>query len=152
MEALAREAVAQVSEAIAKAGIRVEIHTDMPVVFVDKKRYLQVMHTLIDNAVRYMGSQPEPHVEIGARKEGGETICYVRDNGIGIEPCNLDKIFNFGEMRNDKTSCASMGLSIAKRIIELHGGHTWVESEGEGQGCTFCFTVQHESIRNFSSV
>lgn len=142
MEALAREAVLQVSGLIAKVGIRVEIHTDMPVVFVDKKRYLQVMYTLIDNAVRYMGSQPESHIEIGARMDSEETVCYVRDNGIGIEPCNRDKIFNFCEMRNDKTGCSSMGLAVAKRIIELHGGRIWVESGGEGQGCTFCFTVQ----------
>ena len=147
MEALAREAVVQVSGLITKAGIRVEIHAGMPVVFVDKKRYFQVMHTLIDNAVRYMGSQPEPHVETGARIDGEETICYVRDNGIGIEPCNHNKIFNFCEMRNDKASCSSMGLAIAKRIIELHGGRIWVESEGERQGCTFCFTVQPHSNR-----
>ncbi len=148
MEALAREAVVQVSGQIAKAGIRVEIHADMPVVFVDRKRYLQVMHTLIDNAVRYMGSQPEPHVEIGARKGGEETICYVKDNGVGIEPCNHDKIFNFGEMRNNKTNAASMGMATAKRIIELNGGRIWVESGGKGQGCAFCFTVQPRSQTN----
>ena len=147
METLVREAVGKVSEPIAKAGIRVEIHTDMPVVFVDKKRYLQVMYTLIDNAVRYMGSRLEPHIEIGTRKDGEETICYVRDNGIGIELCNRDTIFNFCEMRNDKTGCSSMGLAIAKRIIELHGGRIWVESGGKGQGCTFCFTVQPHSNR-----
>lgn len=142
MEALAREAVVQVSELVTKAGIRVEIHADMPVVFVDKKRYFQVMHTLIDNAVRYMGSRPEPHIEIGTRKDGEETVCYVRDNGIGIEPGNRDKIFNFCEMRNDKSNCSSMSLAIAKRIIELHGGRIWVESGGGGQGCTFYFTVK----------
>jgi len=145
METLAREAVDKVSEPIAKVGIRVEIHADMPVVFVDRKRYLQVMHTLVDNAVKYMGSQPEPYIEIGTRKDGEETICYVRDNGIGIEPCNHDKIFNFCEMRNDKTNTASMGLATVRRIIELHGGRVWVESEGEGQGCAFCFTVQQRS-------
>lgn len=145
MEALAHEAVAQASEPISKAGIRVEIHTGMPVVFVDKKRYLQMMHALIDNAVRCLGSRPEPHIEIGARIDGEETICYVKDNGIGIERCYHDKIFNFCEMRNEKTGCFCMGLAIAKRIIELHGGRIWVESGGEGQGCTFCFTVQRHS-------
>ena len=103
------------------------------------------MYTLIDNAARYIGSQPMPYIEIGTRKDGKEIVCYVKDDGIGIEPHNHDKIFNFCEMRNNKANCASMGLLIAKRIIELHGGRMWVESGGEGQGCTFCFTVQPRS-------
>lgn len=141
LETLAREAVDQVSVQIAKAGIRVEIHSDMPVVFVDRKRYLQVMHNLLDNAARYMGSQSTPRIEIGARKGGEETVCYVKDNGRGIEPCYHDKIFNLCEMRNEKTNTASVGLAIVKRIIELHGWRIWVESCGEGQGSTFCFTA-----------
>jgi len=141
LETLAREAVDKVSAQIAKAGIRVEVRSDMPVVFVDRNRYLQVMRNLLDNAVRYMGNQPVPYVEVGARKGGEETVCYVKDNGRGIEPCYHDKIFNLCEMRNEKTNTASMGLAIVKRIIELHGGRIWVESGGEGQGSTFCFTA-----------
>lgn len=141
LETLAREAVDQASGEIAKAGIRVEIHADMPVIFADRKRYLLVMQHLIDNAVTHRGSQPEPLIEIGARKDGDEIVCYVKDNGKGIEPWYHDKIFGLCEMRNEKTNTAGMGLAIVKRIVELHGGHIWVESGGEGQGATFCFTV-----------
>lgn len=141
LEILARETMDLISGQIAELGIQVEIRPNLPVVCVDRKRFFQVMQNLIDNAVRYRGSQSKPRIEIGARKDGEETICYVKDNGMGIEPCYHDKIFNLCEGHNEKSAGMSMSLAIVRRIIELHGGRIWVESGGKDRGSTFCFTV-----------
>jgi signal transduction histidine kinase len=75
------------------------------------------------------------------RREGEETVCYVRDNGIGIEPRYHEKIFGLFERLDAASGGTGIGLPLVKRIIEVHGGRIWVESIGQGQGSTFCFTL-----------
>jgi signal transduction histidine kinase len=75
------------------------------------------------------------------RTEGDETAYYVRDNGIGIDPKYHEKVFGLFERLNHGDDGTGIGLAIVKLIIELHGGRIWVESEGEGKGSAFCFTL-----------
>ncbi len=141
LEGLAREAVELVGGQIAAGGVQVEISPDLPTVAGDRPRLLEVLQNLIDNAVKYMGDQPRPRVEIGARPDDEETICYVRDNGIGIEPRYQERIFNLFDKLHPKTEGSGVGLALVKRIVEVHGGRIWVESKGAAEGSTFCFTV-----------
>ncbi|NQU20134.1 MAG: GHKL domain-containing protein, partial [Candidatus Nealsonbacteria bacterium] len=110
-------------------------------VFADRRRLLEVLQNLIDNAVKYMGDQPRPRIEIGSRRDGNETVCYVRDNGIGIDPRYGERIFGLFDQLDQSIDGTGIGLALARRIIEIHGGRIWVESDGLGHGSTFCFTV-----------
>lgn len=72
---------------------------------------------------------------------GEETICYVQDNGI--DPQYHDKVFGLFERLESAPDGTGIDRALVKCIIEVHGGHLWVESAGQGQGSTFCFTLPH---------
>ncbi|MEW6218093.1 MAG: ATP-binding protein [Thermodesulfobacteriota bacterium] len=138
---LAQAAVGLVEGRVRERGVQVLIQPELPAVFVDKARLTEVFLNLVDNAVKFMGDQPEPRVEIGARQEGGEVLCWVRDNGSGIEPRYARKVFGLFERLDQRAEGTGIGLTLAKRIVEEHGGRIWVESEGDKKGSTFFFTV-----------
>jgi PAS domain S-box-containing protein len=138
---LAQEAVTLVSGQITARGVQVQIAPDLPVVTGDRPRLLEVFQNLLDNAVKFMGSQPQPYINIGMRQEGEEPVYYVQDNGIGIAPRYHEKVFGLFERLDVASDGTGIGLTLVKRIIEVHGGRVWVESAGEGQGSTFCFTL-----------
>jgi len=141
LEELAREAVELVTGRISERSVQIGISPDMPVVFGDHRRLLTVFQNLIDNAVKFMGEQPEPCIEIGVREDGEETVFYVKDNGMGIEEGYKEKVFGLFDKLDRESEGTGIGLALVKRIIEVHGGRVWVESEGLGKGSIFCFTV-----------
>ncbi len=115
--------------------------SDLPMAHGDRSRLLQVMQNLIDNAIKYMGDQPEPYVRIGYRDQQGEPVYFVEDNGMGIEPRHHEKVFDLFEQLDSEAMGSGVGLALVQRIIHLHGGRIWIESEGLGQGSAFCFTL-----------
>jgi PAS domain S-box-containing protein len=147
---LAREAVQLVAGRIAQRGARVEIAPDLPMVLGDRSRLLEVLQNLVDNAVKYMGNQPEPRIEIGVRSSGDRPVFFVRDNGIGIVPAYQERIFDLFSQFDKRAEGSGIGLALVKRIIEVHGGRIWVESEGPGHGSTFCFTLPPTRSRSES--
>jgi PAS domain S-box-containing protein len=138
---LVHEAVNLVAGQIAARGVQVTKAPDLPVVYGDRPRLLEVLQNLLDNAVKFLGAQPEPRVDIGSWQEGDDTVCYVRDNGVGIEPRYHEKVFGLFEKLDLENADTGIGLALVKRIIEVHGGRIWVESKGAGQGSTFYFTL-----------
>jgi signal transduction histidine kinase len=122
-------------------NITTHISPDLPAIYGDRVRIGEVLENLIDNAAKYMGEQPDPHIEIGVRSDNGEQIIYVKDNGMGIEPQYLQRIFGLFEKLNPTGEGTGIGLALIKRIVEVHGGRIWAESDGLGKGSTFCFTV-----------
>ncbi|MGB7788127.1 PAS domain S-box protein [Methanoregula sp.] len=139
-ETLAREAVEQVAGGIRDKGIAVTIQPDLPLVYVDRVRILEVLVNLIENSIKFMGDQKHPAIQIGVRN-GPQPAFFVQDNGIGIEPQYDKKIFGLFEKLNAQTEGTGIGLALVKRIIEFHGGKIWVESAGLGAGSTFWFTL-----------
>ena len=131
-------------ERIRAKGIRVTCH-ELPALWGVKPQIEQVVGNLIGNAVKYSGEPAEPVIEIGAKDaagEGGDVMveCYVRDNGIGIDPAYHEKVFEiFQRLKETESEGTGVGLAIVKKIVEGAGGRIWVEST-RGQGATFRFT------------
>jgi signal transduction histidine kinase len=123
-------------------GVRVEIAPGLPVVQGDRTRLIQAMQNLLDNAAKFMGNQSNPCIEIGTRGADaeGKPIMFVRDNGIGIEPQYHERIFGLFNKLDAQGEGTGVGLALVKRIVEVHRGKIWVESE-LGQGTAFCFTL-----------
>jgi signal transduction histidine kinase len=136
---LTREAIGLVAGRIEARGATVEIVDCLPRTFGDRPRLREVLENLIDNAVKYGGAEAPPRVEIGMRREAHEEVIFVRDNGRGIDPRYHARIFSLFEKLDPASEGTGMGLAIVKRIIEVHQGRIWVESDASG--CTFCFTL-----------
>jgi PAS domain S-box-containing protein len=127
---------------ISQANIHVSVQRNLPPVYGDRPRLLEVWQNLIDNAAKFMGDQSHPQIELGhgGTDKEGLPIFFVRDNGIGIDPKFNDRIFGLFDKLNPRTDGTGIGLALVKRIIEFHGGRIWVESE-VGEGATFYFTL-----------
>ncbi|MCP4286717.1 MAG: PAS domain-containing protein, partial [Gammaproteobacteria bacterium] len=138
---LARDVANYVSAQIAGRHVEIKILPDLPVIYGDRTRLREVLQNLVENAIKFMGDQSEPQVEIGSRDDGAEVVCYVRDNGAGIDPAYQERVFGLFERLDPKTEGTGVGLALVRRIVELPGGRIWIESEGLGKGSTFLFTI-----------
>jgi light-regulated signal transduction histidine kinase (bacteriophytochrome) len=107
----------------------------------DTPQMISLFQNLIDNAIKFRGVE-EPRIHISAERKGDEWVFSIRDNGIGINPKDAERIFGMFQRLHGSTDYpgTGIGLSICKRIIEWHGGRIWVESEA-GKGSTFYFTM-----------
>lgn len=140
---LAHEAAESVEGHIRSKSAAIFIAPDLPIVTGDRLRLREVFENLIDNAVKYSGTQSTPQIEIGKEDQNGICVFYVRDNGLGIAPQFHTKIFGLFEKLDATVEGTGIGLALVKRIIEVHGGQIWVESKGIGHGTTFYFTIPH---------
>jgi PAS domain S-box-containing protein len=141
MAELADEALALLRGGIQEKKITVKLEKGLPRVVGDRTRLVQVYQNLVENAVKYMGSQPEPLVEIGARWQDEKTVFFVRDNGIGLDQHHREKVFGLFQKIDVNSAGTGVGLALVERIVRVHGGRVWVESEGMGRGSTFLFTL-----------
>jgi PAS domain S-box-containing protein len=138
---LVADALELIHGRISQGNIEVSVAENLPPVVGDYQRLLEVMQNLIDNAAKFMGSQPAPRIEIGQQgSRAGMNIFYVRDNGMGIPPEFLDNIFGLFNKLDARSEGTGVGLALVKRIIEFHHGNIWVESEPD-RGTTFFFTL-----------
>lgn len=146
LQDIAREALELVAGRIAARGVLVQV-TPWPVtLFGDRSRLVELFQNLVDNAVKFMGDQPAPCIEIGAQPDGAETVLFVRDNGAGIDPRHRSKLFGLFEKLDPSSEGTGIGLALARRIVEVHGGRIWLESEGPGKGCTVRFTLARTEV------
>ncbi len=138
---LAEEAAELVSASIDESGAQILIGRDLPRVFVDRPRMIEVFQNLLENAVKFRNQRQAPRIDVGVRHKGQELVAFVRDNGLGIEAPYHEKIFGLFDRLDPSIEGTGIGLALVKRIVEVHGGRIWVESEGLGRGSTFCFTL-----------
>ena len=119
-------------------------HDELPTVIADKVQLVQLFQNLIGNAIKFKKPDEPPKIHISAQKDEkkNEYVFSVSDNGIGMEPQYAERIFIIFQRLHtrDVYKGTGIGLSIAKKIIERHGGRIWVESEF-GVGSTFYFTI-----------
>jgi signal transduction histidine kinase len=131
---------------VRQKNLRLEVHCEegLPSVYVDFHRIYQVLRNLLDNAVKFTHSGK---VEIGARRVGDAIEFFVRDTGIGIPADSLPTIFDEFRQADGSTTRhyggMGIGLSLSRRLVELHGGEMAVESR-ESYGSTFRFTIPLE--------
>ena len=139
-EDMVKEAIEMLEGRLKEKDVDIHVAADLPVITVDRKRLVEVIQNLLENAAKFGSTERRPRVEIGLR-EGVERAFFVRDNGIGLDPAYSDRIFNIFEKLDARAEGTGIGLSLVRRIIEAHGGRIWVESQGLGQGATFVFTL-----------
>lgn len=139
------EAVARLRSQYEDKGValNVKMAPQLPPVMVDKWRMSQVLLNLLGNALQY--TPPDGQVEVTVSQAGREIIVRVRDSGAGIAPEHLPHVFE-RFYRVDKSRArtgggSGIGLTIAKHLVEAHGGEIWAESDGPGQGSTFAFKL-----------
>lgn len=137
---IVKDAIGRVEGQLQEKNVAVLIQNNLPIVYVDKERMIEVVQNLLDNAIKFMGKQTYRSVEIGTENKSDEVIYFVKDNGIGIRKEFHEKIFGLFDKLNNDTEGTGIGLALVKRIIEVHGGRIWVESD-EGKGSKFLFTL-----------
>ncbi len=117
--------------------------SDFPTVMGNETQLLQVFQNLIDNALKFIPSGRQPHIQIKAAEEPEHYRFSVQDNGIGISPDMQSKIFApFKRLhKRNEYQGTGIGLAICRKVVERHGGKIWVESD-KGAGTVFYFTIK----------
>jgi len=138
---LVNEALELVHGQLTEKQVQVKVEAELPIVKVDRIRIVEVLPNLIVNATKFTRQIEKPVIEIGTRVINAEQVFFVKDNGIGIAPVYHQKVFGLFDKLDAKSEGTGIGLALVKRIIEVHGGTIWVESE-IGTGATFFFTLE----------
>ena len=136
-----------IKEKALKHGLKLELHigeelTDA-MIQADDVKLKQILFNLLSNAAKFTPDGGEIILEAG--QDGDELMVSVSDTGIGIEAKDQERIF--GEFKQIDSSYArrqqgtGLGLTLTRRLVELHGGRIWLESEGEGKGSRFTFAI-----------
>lgn len=128
-------------------ALKSRVESGLPQLVVDSDRIQQVLHNLLGNALHF--TPENGHVVLEVRRDGNAVLFSVQDDGIGIAPEHLPHIFErFYRADKSRSRAAGggsgIGLTIAKSLVEAHGGKLWAESAGKNQGSTFLFTIPVE--------
>ena len=138
-ESVINEVVGSLKQSIEESKVDIT-HDPLPKVYGDRGQLVRLFQNLISNSIRYHGKE-RPSVHISAEKKITEYIFSIQDNGVGVAPEYKDQIFViFQRLHGREVPGVGLGLAVAKRIVERHGGRIWVESE-PGKGATFYFTI-----------
>ncbi|MBV9442628.1 MAG: GHKL domain-containing protein [Acidobacteriaceae bacterium] len=125
--------------AIRDTGAEVR-HGSLPALVVDRVQLSQVLQNLISNAIKYRRAEA-PRIFVEAKRDASNWIFSVSDNGQGFKQQFAERIFGlFQRLHGRQVEGTGMGLSIARKIVERHGGRIWAEST-EGVGSTFYFSL-----------
>jgi hypothetical protein len=138
--AILDQALANLEAAIAETGAVIS-RDRLPVVKADAAQLTQLFQNLISNAIKFRSQQP-PSINISVRRDEGNWLFSVKDNGIGMQPEYFERIFVIFQRLHTRNEYpgTGIGLAICKKIVERHGGRIFVESQ-PGQGSTFSFTL-----------
>jgi PAS domain S-box-containing protein len=169
LQELLERSLTMFKEKAMKHGLRLSIETDhIPeIITADERKLKQIVYNLVSNAVKFTpeggsiivsahvsesglrDAQVQQAVNVSQTESLVRNAQYIQinvaDSGIGINPNDLDRIFNPFEQVDGSSSRryqgTGLGLSLTRNLVELHGGTIWVESEGEGKGTTFSFVL-----------
>jgi chemotaxis family two-component system sensor kinase Cph1 len=130
----------------------VSINLDpLPVIIADESQMIQLFQNLLSNAIKF-NENKSPLVQVSAEVLKTEWRFSVQDNGIGIEPKDLGRLFIIFQRlhKRDKYPGRGLGLAICKKIVQRHGGRIWVESE-PGKGARFYISIPRDEFSDYTS-
>lgn len=130
----------EIANLIKEKKVQMIIPDDLPVVYSNKTNVYQIFSNLINNAVKFIGDESDPKIELNCKKTGDYYEFGVKDNGVGIDKQFHQRIFGMFQRLDDSTEGTGVGLAIVKRLVELEGGVVRLESE-VGKGTTFYVTI-----------
>lgn len=146
--AVVQEAVGRAHAAIDGKGIAVRIG-ELPPLLAEEQKMYHVFENLVSNACKYVGDKANPMIEVGGCVGPDSIEYFVRDNGVGIEPSQMGRIFQLYHRAPNQTVAGvvqqghGIGLAVVKRIVQRYGGRIWVES-ALGEGATFRLSFPRE--------
>jgi PAS domain S-box-containing protein len=133
------KALLNLQAAIAQCGAIVT-SDPLPTVVAEEVLLMQLFQNLISNSIKYRGEET-PRIHVSAERDAEGWLFAVRDNGIGIDPQDADRVFGmFKRLHGSEIPGTGIGLALCKKVVEGRGGRIWVESE-PGRGATFKFTI-----------
>jgi len=141
LTALAESVVAELRPTQGSAAVEVLL-SPLPPASGDAGLLRHVLVNLIDNAFKFSAKRAHPRVEIGAQQSGPEVAYYVKDNGVGFDMQYANKLFGVFQRlhRPEEFEGTGVGLALAQRIVQRHGGRIWAEGK-VNEGATFRFTL-----------
>jgi signal transduction histidine kinase len=139
-----------IKEKAGKHNIKLEIDLASEIkglkIQADERKLKQIIFNLLSNAAKF--TLDNGHIQLSAKCENRKLVVVVSDTGIGIPQEKQEKIFaEFDQVESrlqDKTPGTGLGLSLSRKMVEMHGGEIWCESEGDGRGSRFIFTIPLE--------
>jgi light-regulated signal transduction histidine kinase (bacteriophytochrome) len=143
---LVLQVLARLTEPLGERQLVVEVD-ELPECYGDRALLEQVWVNLISNALKFSAGRNPAEVNIGALRQGGESVYYVRDNGVGFDMRYADKLFGVFQRLHSAQQFegTGVGLSIVQRIVTRHGGRIWADSR-KGEGTTLYFTLPGPSV------
>jgi PAS domain S-box-containing protein len=137
------EALGFLTPLITDTKAEVNLNGEWPQVFASRDELTRLFQNLIGNAIKFREPQQAALVDIDSLVHGDTWRVSVRDHGVGIDPQQIDRLFQFFSRLQSRSRFegTGMGLALCRRIVEHHQGRIWVESEGEGKGSTFIFEM-----------
>ncbi len=142
---IAREVITEFTEQFNSVEATVSLADKFPRINADRMRIKQVLTNLVQNSIKYRDSAVPLRIEIGSRLSEDEIVYFVSDNGSGIDASEAEKVFGLFYRGTANGEGSGIGLVIAKKIIEAHGGRIWVQPGQSPQGTTMCFTLPKQN-------
>lgn len=146
MNRLVAEVIEIMQGQIIEKSARIRVADELPDASGDPVRLFELIQNLLDNAIKFHAGDDIPEVIIGCEKVDAENHYFVEDNGVGIAADDRERIFGLFQQLENSENGTGIGLSLARRILDVHGGKIWVESAKELGGARFVFVLPGAGI------
>lgn len=142
---IAKDATRLLAGQIEECRAEIDISEKLPTIYADRMEMTSLFQNLLDNALKFRLDNKKPEIKIDIVHENDESVIYIKDNGIGIEQQDHQRVFNMFQRLDSNHDGVGAGLALVERIVEINGGKIWIESKGNNKGTTFCFTIKGKS-------